>query len=550
MAADIKQNRAARAISLIEEAFFVAREMPAASFIPYCLGTMPFLLGLLYFWNDMSQNAYAKDHCITASLGLALLFVWMKAWQAVFALKTYAFVSRVVMPPWSIGSVFRLVTAQTIVQTTGIVILPVALVVTIPFVFTYTLYQFVLVQPVRERVPLNEMIKENVKTAQAYGVINHLVLLIFWVFGFFVAVNVAVTLYSLPFLAKMLFGLDSVFTMGGFNPMNTTYLFSVVVITHLCVDPIIKIICILETAEYRSRETGQDLIARFNLIKSASRILAVFICILPFLVGPDARAQDGIPHEKQAPVTLSVDAQKLGTAIEQTMAQREYAWRLPMEKKETLDDPPGFFYKSMEWIFSQISGACRMVASWVEAFWQWLEKLMPKPPGTPQAPEPRSLVNPKLLAAGLLGLALVLLLIFLRSLFKRDPLAKPSQQMDAAPDISDDGVLADQLPADQWVDLGRELMEKGDLRLALRAVYLGTLARLARKNFIRIAGHKSNREYTREVGRKAHENEQLVRDFGYMVNTVDQVWYGMRKVNQAIFEDFFAAHQRIANVAG
>ncbi len=550
MASDINKHKGARAIRLIEEAFFVARNMPVASFIPYCLGTMPFLLGLLYFWNDMGQNAYAKDRCITASLGLALLFVWMKAWQAVFALKTYAFVSRGVMPSWSIGSVFRLVTAQTIVQATGMVILPVALVVTIPFVWAYTLYQYILIQPVRERVPLKKMIKENFKMAQAYGGINYLVMLIVLMFGLFVAVNIAVTLYSLPFLAKMLFGLDSVFTMGGFNPMNTTYLFSVAVVTHLCVDPVIKIIIVLETYEYRSLETGQDLIARFNLIKSASKMAVVFICILPFWVAPDARAHDGISREKQAPVTLSVDARKLGNAIEQTMAQREYAWRLPMEKKAATDAPPGFFYKSMEWIFSQIKGACKVAASWVNAFFEWLDKLKPKPPGTPQAPAPKSLMNPKLLAAGLLGAALILLLIFLRSLFKQDPLAKPSEKAAALPDINDDGVLADQLPPDRWVDLGRELMEKGDFRLAVRAVYLGTLAGLAHQNFIRIAGHKSNREYTREVGKKALENEQLVRDFGHMVNTVDQVWYGMRKVNQAIFEDFFDAHQRISNAAG
>ena len=38
--------------------------------------------------------------------------------------------------------------------------------------------------------------------------------------------------------------------------------------------------------------------------------------------------------------------------------------------------------------------------------------------------------------------------------------------------------MASQLPEDAWLKLAREMVEKGDLRLAVRAMYLAMLAHL------------------------------------------------------------------------
>src|SRR6266850_4795168 len=80
-------------IELIEEATHLLRTAPAGALATYYVGSVPFVLGLLYFWADMSRNPFAYQHLAGASLGMTVLFLWMKFWQVVFARKLRAAIS-------------------------------------------------------------------------------------------------------------------------------------------------------------------------------------------------------------------------------------------------------------------------------------------------------------------------------------------------------------------------------------------------------------------------------------------------------------------------
>ena len=66
------------AIRMIEEAVHILRCAPVALLSVYYIGSVPFVLGLLYFWADMSRGTFAGERCLGESLFLALLFPWMK----------------------------------------------------------------------------------------------------------------------------------------------------------------------------------------------------------------------------------------------------------------------------------------------------------------------------------------------------------------------------------------------------------------------------------------------------------------------------------------
>src|SRR4030095_16556767 len=70
---------------LMEEAFHLLRSARPATLVTYYIGTIPFVLGALYFWSDMSQSAFARERLGTASLGMAALYFWAKFWQSIFA---------------------------------------------------------------------------------------------------------------------------------------------------------------------------------------------------------------------------------------------------------------------------------------------------------------------------------------------------------------------------------------------------------------------------------------------------------------------------------
>ena len=90
-----------------------------------CLGgSLPFILGLLYFWADMSRSPFARQHLTGAALGLALVFLWMKFWQTIFANQLRAQLCSLPAPRWSAGKCWRILLIQTAVHPSGLFLLP------------------------------------------------------------------------------------------------------------------------------------------------------------------------------------------------------------------------------------------------------------------------------------------------------------------------------------------------------------------------------------------------------------------------------------------
>jgi hypothetical protein len=115
----------------------------------------------------------------------------------------------------------------------------------------------------------------------------------------------------------------------------------------------------------------------------------------------------------------------------------------------------------------------------------------------------------------------------------------------AAPDLADDTITAEQLPEDGWLRMAVEMIERGDLRLAVRAFYLASLAHLANRNLITLARFKSNRDYEQELARRAHVIPDLVRLFSDNVSTFDRIWYGLHDVSKELLENFRLNVERI-----
>ena len=120
-----------------------------------------------------------------------------------------------------------------------------------------------------------------------------------------------------------------------------------------------------------------------------------------------------------------------------------------------------------------------------------------------------------------------------------------SGMRDPLPDLADENVTANQLPEDDWLVLARDLMAKGDLRLALRALYLASLAHLARRELIRVAKFKSNRDYELELRRRARGLAGLQAAFAENVGIFDRVWYGLHEVTQETLGRFQMNLERI-----
>jgi hypothetical protein len=80
--------------------------------------------------------------------------------------------------------------------------------------------------------------------------------------------------------------------------------------------------------------------------------------------------------------------------------------------------------------------------------------------------------------------------------------------------------------------MAREQLAAGDLRLALRALYLASLAHLAERGLVKLEKFKSNRDYEREVLRRARALPEVRDAFSDNVGAFDRAWYGLHEVTR------------------
>ena len=84
-------------------------------------------------------------------------------------------------------------------------------------------------------------------------------------------------------------------------------------------------------------------------------------------------------------------------------------------------------------------------------------------------------------------------------------------------------------------------IKNGNYRLAVRYLYLQTLARLSEKKFIRVNSNKTNYEYVRDV-----RNQKFANEFASLTLKYEYVWYGEYPVDEKLFEQIQGSFTQFA----
>jgi Domain of unknown function (DUF4129) len=545
------------AFDLIEEAVHLLRTAPAATLAVYYLGAMPFVLGLLYFWTDMSRSPFAAGHLSGASLGMAALFLWMKFWQAVFAGRVRAQLAAEPPPGFGFRQCLQIFTSQTILQPLGLLLIglflaafflfaPLGLLLA-PFVF----WLLSLFQNVTALAGGGDGVKSVFKNAwrqwQLWPGQNIVLLAILALFGFYAFLNWITACFMLPGLLKMLFGIQTVFTESPLSLLNSSFFAGMFGLTYLCVDPILKTVYALRCFYGQSLQSGEDLKAELKSFSfPPQKIAAAILIFLTLWLAMPARSENATaPSVLPAPQKISPP--DLDKAISQTIRQSKYSWRMPRDKIAAADSREGILGK----FFDQIGQTLRR---WARAFLDWLDRTLKKlfhdrrTTSASHASGYGWIMSVEILLYSLVAVVVAALAIFLYRLWRdrgKLPAAVAAEAIQSAPDLADENVGADQLPEDGWTTLARELLARGEFRLAMRAFYLASLSHLAARNLIRVARFKSNRDYERELRRRAHAFPNLLSVFGDNVSVFERIWYGTHEVNGELVNQFSANVEKI-----
>ena len=297
-------------IELTGEALHLLRVAPPGMMAAYYIGTVPFIVGLLYFCSDMSRSAFADQRCLPASLGLAALFLWMKCWHTVFASGLMAHVTGGEWGPWTIGRMGRVAAVQTALQPYGLLLIPASFILMLPFHCVHAFYQNITVLGQGETRDVRDIRRRAWQQAQLWPKQNHVAMwlantwalgiIMFFAFstcraavsntpemhrltnvvwfmasigiivffflplcpiGWAIAGNTALLLILIPVLVQKFLDIDTVFTVGGWHAIfSTTFLVTVYGITYLLLDPLVKSVHVLRCFYGEARAKGEDLL--------------------------------------------------------------------------------------------------------------------------------------------------------------------------------------------------------------------------------------------------------------------------------------------------
>lgn len=522
---------------LLEQAFHLLRTLRLWELAPCLIGPAPFGLALLYFWSDMSRRAATPAQLVGWSLVLALLYCWMKVWQGVFA----RLVWRRLLPegglaPLGWNSALRRAGAVCLLGSLSLPVLFVALNLLVPIGWVYAAAQNATVLAFTldgGRPTFRHLLAESARQSHVDILQNHLALLLLAAFSSLVWANVVFLGVLLPILFTRLTGVETEFSL---NPMaaflNTLFLTMTVLVSWLLVSPLFRVTYVLRNFYSLSRGTGADLLSRLQSARAAALGLLLF-----------AAGATGLWAEADSPEARPrAAAEELQTAIERTLSGREYQWRMPPDPAASAEDVNpvvAFLRQAREKVAGLLAAADALLRRW----WEQLTRSGPVGEREANAPglEARTLQWLLYGLGGLLLLTLGALALHLR----RRPRAAAAPPAPARVNLAAEEVLATELPEDQWLAMARELLASQERRLAIRALFLATLAALGEQRLLEVARSKTNRQYRDELAVRARSRPELLSAFAETAIIFEQVWYGRHEPAEARTERLLQNYQTV-----
>jgi hypothetical protein len=135
-------------------------------------------------------------------------------------------------------------------------------------------------------------------------------------------------------------------------------------------------------------------------------------------------------------------------------------------------------------------------------------------------------------------LAALVYVIWRRRLFQRRKVKPAAAEITAVVRLDEEGLTADRLPEEAWLEMARQNLLEENFLLALRAFYLANLAWLGRTEYLAIHAGKTNLEYELELRRRARPFPEARDLFSTNVTSFERAWYGRHEVSREQAEKF------------
>src|ERR1700722_14466523 len=127
------------ALNALEDGLHLLRRTPLSTMLFHWIGSAPFTLGVLLFWNDITQYRPSNAACVADSLALAALLAWMNCWRAAFAGRLRAQLGG---GPAAPTDLWRMAGCQSLLGASKPIVLPLSLLMVFPLAQTVAFYRY------------------------------------------------------------------------------------------------------------------------------------------------------------------------------------------------------------------------------------------------------------------------------------------------------------------------------------------------------------------------------------------------------------------------
>lgn len=546
------------AVEALEQGFALFRASFAREAWRYYLGAAPLLICLVPLWAVTGQVRVADESLRAGAAVLSAAYLLRVALVGQYVQKVRQHVFGVPATRRSNLSVYLAALGRTIVWKLtlgGLALATLPLLVVCPLF--YSASQYATLEAQQDSTERHSLWGCLVLAGQWF---SGSVLLLFLLVPLWIAVllNCLILAVLVPQLLHAIFGVSSLLSTPS-GPMilfsSSSFWLALLAGTWSALDPVVKCTYVVVYQHLRSRREGDDLrgllasLPRGEKNRAAimgsgrtARLSASMLLLACLFGGSPTMAASGIQANgdsvQDAPPSVDDSMRlervdRLEKALQEESQRAIYRWHGAESPPRT----PGWLGKLLQKV------AQAMDRAW-QALGKLLRKLWPRRPswgGGKTGPWRMGHVRLWLVLLAILAASAGAFLLWIR--FRRDQAQRtvPIPTLPAT-GISEVALASDRSEA-EWFALAASLQQRGDLRLAFRAAYLGLLAGLAEREWLTIRRDRTNREYLEEFTRRwcrrprsvATEIPEKLRG---SLRRFDRVWYGSHPLTAGSVEAY------------
>lgn len=536
-------------IQLIEQSVFLVRSTFHAFGWIYYISTIPFMIALIYFWSIMSSKLIMPFELSRFSLLLTLLF-WIKiTGQSMYCKQL---LSRLIdeTPKTTYKNLFSIAANSIFIHSLALIILLISSILFFPAGYAIIFSQYLFIASTEQDTSIAQTIKTSYKFTVQETTYQHLVLTFLIGLSIIIFFNITIILFFLPHMLKTFFNIDTVFTQATFSFLNTTFLMIAACTSYLIFDPILKGFYVNLYFHMKSRSTGQDIMAqcrRLSQRRGPKRTLINIVLVFAFFLSSpncvhareNKRQNESIQQEWKE--TEGPEVEQLTKAISEVSKGNLYRWRYKNQKNR--NEKKGLVLQMIDDLLKTLRDWLKPAGKFMEKIFNRIDDFFKKlfSSGEKNAKKPTESIWADLWPNLLILLTVFIFLLGVTYLFwqhRKDKITVIRAPKKKIPDLMEKDIDATELKEEDWLKLGEDLKDRGELILALRSTFLAMLSFFHRKKYIVFERYKTNYNYLSEVAINSRNNPDLLSGFRDCIEIFERSWYGRHPVTTDIFERF------------